>query len=451
MYAILDIETTGGQFNEEGITEIAIYRFDGHEITDQFISLVNPEIPIQPYVVKLTGISNQMLRTAPKFFEIAKRIIEITNDCVIVAHNASFDYRILRTEFRRLGYDFQARTLCTVELAQNLIPGQPAYSLGKLVRGLGIPVADRHRASGDALATLKLFELLLSKDTSKTIVKEHIKFEVEKGIAPKLTQLVEQLPSTTGVYYMYREDGMLLHVGRSRNIRKSVNQHFVANHPISKKITAEVFSVSFEETGSELLAMFKEREEIIINKPRYNRVSKRRKATPFYLGIDFTAEGYFRCYIRESENRHGGFFASYQEAKNVLLRLTSVFNLCPKINVLEESISACSSYPEKCSGACINKEPVEDYNKKAKSLEARLTLLAGNFALVDKGPKPSQRSVIVIEDGMVKGYTFVDLNYQISNKNILNNLLIQLPSAQHSFGIVKAYLLKNPRLKIVPL
>ena len=95
MYAILDIETTGGQFNEEGITEIAIYKFDGHEVIDQFISLVNPEIPIQPFVVKLTGINNAMLQSAPKFFEIAKRIIEITNDCVIVAHNASFDYRIL--------------------------------------------------------------------------------------------------------------------------------------------------------------------------------------------------------------------------------------------------------------------------------------------------------------------------------------------------------------------
>ena len=138
MYCILDIETTGGQFNEEGITEIAIYKFDGHEIVDQFISLVNPEIPIQPFVVKLTGINNAMLRSAPKFYEIAKRIIEITEGCVIVAHNASFDYRILSTEFRRLGYTFKKPTLCTVELAKKLIPEQPSYSLGKLVRSLGI-------------------------------------------------------------------------------------------------------------------------------------------------------------------------------------------------------------------------------------------------------------------------------------------------------------------------
>jgi DNA polymerase-3 subunit epsilon len=147
-----------------------------------------------------------MLRSAPKFFEVAKRIIEMTNDCVIVAHNASFDYRILRTEFRRLGYDFQAKTICTVELSKKLIPEQPSYSLGKLVRALGIPMADRHRASGDAMATTKLFKMLLEKDLSKEIIKDFIKLEIEKGISPKLLDIVEHLPSKTGIYYVHNEN-----------------------------------------------------------------------------------------------------------------------------------------------------------------------------------------------------------------------------------------------------
>ncbi|CAN0516497.1 unnamed protein product, partial [Scytosiphon promiscuus] len=167
MYVILDIETTGGKYNEEGVTEIAIHKFDGHKVVDQFISLVNPEKEIQPFVVNLTGINNNMLRTAPKFYEVAKRIVEITEDAVIVAHNAQFDYRILRTEFRRLGFNFERKTLCTVELAKQLLPDAESYSLGKLVRSLGIPVSDRHRANGDALATLQLFKLLLSKDLDK--------------------------------------------------------------------------------------------------------------------------------------------------------------------------------------------------------------------------------------------------------------------------------------------
>ncbi|MEM6542851.1 MAG: 3'-5' exonuclease, partial [Bacteroidota bacterium] len=153
MYAILDIESTGGKYNEEGIMEIAIYRFDGHDVVDKFISLVNPEREIQPFVTKLTGINNTMLRSAPKFHEVAKRIIEISKDAVLVAHNAQFDYRILRTEFRRLGYDYQRKTLCTVDLSKKLLPNAESHSLGKLVRSLGIPVSDRHRANGDAMAT----------------------------------------------------------------------------------------------------------------------------------------------------------------------------------------------------------------------------------------------------------------------------------------------------------
>ena len=167
IYAIVDIETTGGKYNEEGITEIAIYKHDGKRVVDQFISLINPKRPIQPYVVNLTGISNKMLRSAPKFFEVAKRIVEITKDCVLVAHNAKFDYRILSLEFERLGFKFERKNLCTVELSKQLIPDLPSYSLGKLVRALGIPMSDRHRASGDTMATTKLFELLLTLQKQK--------------------------------------------------------------------------------------------------------------------------------------------------------------------------------------------------------------------------------------------------------------------------------------------
>jgi len=229
LYAILDIETTGGQFNEEGITEIAIYKFDGHQIVDQLISLVNPEKEIQPFVVKLTGINSAMLRLAPKFHELAKRIIEMTEDCVLVAHNAAFDYRVLRNEFSRLGYNFQKDTLCTVELAQKLLPEMPSYSLGKLVRTLGIPLADRHRAYGDALATLKLFQLLLSKDTEKTILTSMIKSDIKTGLNPKFFDITDNLPTSVGIYYIHNEEGEIIYIGKSRNIKKKIMQHFTNN------------------------------------------------------------------------------------------------------------------------------------------------------------------------------------------------------------------------------
>ena len=195
MYAILDIETTGGKYNEEGITEIAIYKYDGNKVVDQFISLVNPERSIQPFVVNLTGISSDMLRNAPKFYEVAKRIIEITDGCIIVAHNAQFDQRILNTEFDRLGYEFEKDTLCTVELSKKLIPDMESYSLGKLVRSLGIPLSDRHRAQGDAKATLTLFKLLLTKDTSKEIITQAIRKDPKRQLEPKLLDLISSVPS----------------------------------------------------------------------------------------------------------------------------------------------------------------------------------------------------------------------------------------------------------------
>lgn len=451
MYAILDIETTGGQFNEEGITEIAIYKFDGHEITDQFISLVNPEIPIQPFVVKLTGINNAMLRSAPKFFEVAKRIIEITQDCVIVAHNATFDYRILRTEFRRLGYTFEAKTLCTVELAQKLLPEQPSHSLGKLVRALGIPMADRHRASGDAMATVKLFKMLLAKDTEKTIVKELIKTEIEKGISPKLLDIVESLPSKTGIYYIHREDGAIIFIGRSRNIKKRVNQHFTGTSTKCKKIQAEVFAVTFEETGSELIAQLKEIQEIAINKPIYSKPQSR-TAFPWALYAELDANGYLELRIQRADRkkREIASFGSLTDAKNTLFRLTAQYNLCQKLNGLYETDSNCFLYTiNECDGACINKVPTETYNERVKQLIDSLSFGSASMMVIDRGRTISERSALLIENGIFKGYAFYELNYQIQNIEILRSILIPIADNRDTRHIIHAYLRKNKQTKIV--
>ncbi len=274
MYAIIDIETTGGRYNEEGITEIAIHKFDGIGIIDSFASLVNPEKEIQPFVVNLTGINNKMLRNAPKFYEIAKRVVEITNDCVLVAHNASFDYRILRTEFRRLGYEFDIPTLCTVELSKIIIPGLESYSLGKLCRKIGIPVSDRHRANGDALATLKLLQILLQKDKEKIIVKNTIKTGNKRDLSKKLLTLLNDLPLETGVFYLHRHNGEILYIGKGKNIKKIVNQVFLRTSNKSRSLLKEMTSISFDLTGSELIAQLKFNEEIIIHKPKFNKNSK---------------------------------------------------------------------------------------------------------------------------------------------------------------------------------
>ncbi|WP_264523659.1 exonuclease domain-containing protein [Flavobacterium sp. N502536] len=451
MYAILDIETTGGQFNEEGITEIAIYKFDGHEVIDQFISLVNPEIPIQPFVVKLTGINNAMLRSAPKFFEVAKRIIEITTDCIIVAHNASFDYRILRTEFRRLGYNFEAKTLCTVELAKKLIPDQPSYSLGKLVRALGIPMADRHRASGDAMATTKLFKMLLEKDLEKTIVKDFIKLEVEKGIAPKFLDILAQMPAKTGVYYIYNEGGTLIYIGKSQNIKKRVNQHFTGITTKSKKIQAEVFTITYDETGSELIALLKESEEIKINRPRYNR-SQRKTIFQYALYAEKDANGYLNLKLEKADGRKKEItsFATLQEGKNALFRFTAKYHLCQKLTGLYQTKKECFQYKIKeCDGACIEEVTPEIYNARVQQFISENSFENKSMILLDRGRNVNERSAILIENGLYKGYAFYDLNYQITNIEILKNILIPMQHNRDVKNIIQNYIRKSKSLKIL--
>ena len=451
MYAILDIETTGGQFNEEGITEIAIYKFDGHEVVDQFISLINPEIPIQPFVIKLTGINNAMLRSAPKFYEVAKRIIEITQGCIIVAHNASFDYRVIRTEFKRLGYDFDRQTLCTVDLSKKLLPEQASYSLGKLVRSLGIPIADRHRASGDAMATVKLFKVLLAKDINKEILKGLVKTEIDSGISPKLLDILENVPSKTGIYYIHNEQGNIIYISKSKNMKRRVNQHFTQDTKKALRIQKDVYTITYEETGSELIASLKEIREIEINKPKYNKLDTKLNF-PFALYRQKNQDGYFGLRILKKDKRRKEItsFATIQEAKTFLDQVMHQYNLCFHVNSDVVEHTPCTNYKQQeCFGACLEIENKKTYNARVDKFIEDYNKKHTNFIIVDKGRTIEERSAILVENKQVIGYCYFDLNHQINRANILKNIITPLENSAESFKIVESYVRKKDT-KIIP-
>lgn len=439
MYAIIDIETTGGQFNKEGITEIAIYKFDGVDIVDQFISLVNPEIPIQPFVVKLTGINNAMLRQAPKFYEIAKRIIEITEGCIIVAHNAPFDYRILQLEFNRLGYKFHKPTLCTVEMSKILLPNVTSYSLGKLVRSLGIPIADRHRASGDAMATLKLFKLLLDKDIDKKIVKQQIKNEVYKGISPKLFDILQNIPSTVGIFYIHNDKGNIIFIGKSNNIRKKLNQIFTADTKIAKRIQNEVYTVTFEETGNELIALLKEREELLHNKPVLN-VTQRKSPYLWSVYIEKLENGYETLKIKKSDGRKNAI-QSFKNQKSALQFINDLY----KENEIVEQVQNEILLIENIS------YPTQMHNELFNDLITKNNVSWNKKIIVLKGRHINEKSAIVIEDGIFKGYCFFDLNYQILNTDVLHKILIPLVYTKDSLNTIKNYVSTKKDFKTINL
>lgn len=453
MYAILDIETTGGKFNEEGITEIAIHKFDGHEIVDSFISLINPEKEIQPFVVNLTGINNKMLRTAPKFHEVAKRIVEITQDTVLVAHNAQFDYRILRTEFRRLGYNYERKTICTVDLSKVLLPDAESYSLGKLVRSLGIPVSDRHRANGDALATVKLFKLLLAKDSQKTILQDVIRKESHGELSEKQLDIVQSMPNETGVFYIHGKDGNIIYLSKSTDIKKRVNQLFTKTGERSRKLVKDTKKVTFEKTGSELIALLKEHQELLKNKPKYNTIPRKRMYS-HTLCLKENELGYLELSvvpISKCSDKWGLFNGEFS-AKNHLHKISREFTLCDKLNGISEARKNCANYEDnKCNGACIQKEAPEEYNVRVMEALNKYCLKNKNILLVDKGRELGENSAVLIKKGSLVGIGYYDLNHQINNIHILETLITPMNGTLNANFIIESFLRKKRVLKTIPL
>ncbi len=426
MYAILDIESTGGKYNEEGIMEIAIYRFDGHGVVDKFISLINPEREIQPFVTKLTGINIKMLRSAPKFHEIAKRIIEVTQDAVLVAHNAQFDYRILRTEFRRLGYNYQRKTLCTVDLSKKLLPEAESHSLGKLVRSLGIPVSDRHRANGDALATLKLFKLLLAKDLQKSIVKSITRAETLGQLTTRQLDIVESLPEDIGVYYMYGKDGEILFLGSTRNIKKRVNQHFTNVGPLARKLQKATKKVSFERTGSELTAVLKSEIEVVKNAPLLNKPIKTdRFSHGIFVSFDKTGFLQLNAERLNGQPKRLTSFTSLKESNHFLNKITLEYQL-------DEPMTQ------------------ELHNEKITQVLKQYSTQNRTLVLIDRGRELGERSVFLIKNGVFKGLGYTDLNHQVNNIHILEAIITPFEGGVNTIHIIESYLRKS-RMQIVEL
>ena len=423
LYSIVDVETTGGKFNEEGITEIAIYKFDGNKIIDQFISLINPEIPIQPFVQQLTGINNKMLRNAPKFFQVAKRILEITENTVLVAHNSSFDYRMLRTEFKRLGFDFYISQLCTVRMSKKLIPNMKSYKLGNLVKTLGIPISNRHRASGDALATTELFKLLLFKDQNKEIINELIKNNDSK-FKNKFLNIIEDLKNITGIYYIYNKDGIIIYIGKSKNIKNRVNQHLTGLTKKSLNIQLEINSVSYESCGNELIALLKESEEIKLHKPKFNKILKK-EILKFGLELCKDSKSLYFLRISHYEESHNyiEIFSSLKNANNRLSFINTKYNIdgqkSLKNNVNINNFIKDVSYPYP------------------------------NMIIIDKGRSTDEKSVILIKNSKYIGFGYFSLNYQITNLSILESLINQVKKNNIYDRLIINYLKKHKVEKII--
>jgi DNA polymerase-3 subunit epsilon len=416
MFAILDIETTGGSPASEKITEIAIFFHDGRKVVDEWSTLINPEKSIPYFITGLTGITNEMVADAPRFYEVAKEIVERTENHTIVGHNVSFDYSFIKSEFKRLGFEFSRKTLCTVKLSRKTFPGYTSYSLGKICKELGIVINDRHRAAGDALATVRLFEMVLDNQNGNrefTLISEPP--GRYKNLNEHLTvNDIENLPEDCGTYYFFDDRQQLLYIGKSKNIRHRVLSHL--GNTTSKRaleMKQRIHTISFELTGSELIALLKESREIKDQKPMYNRAQKR---SFFYWGLYTSKDEYgyisFRLQkISETADDPVTCYNNKKEAREALTRMVEKNWLCQKLSGLYQTDGACFHHSiRQCNGACVQAEAVSIYNKRAEALLDSLKLDRGNVLIIDSGRSMDERSLVRIEKGMYMGYGYISVN-----------------------------------------
>jgi DNA polymerase-3 subunit epsilon len=454
MYAIIDIETTGGSARLEKITEIAVYLHDGNQITGEFVSLVNPERNIPYFITNLTGITNEMVEKAPRFYEIAKDIIELTEGRTFVAHNARFDYSFIREEYKSLGFNFKRNILDTVALSRKLIPGHKSYSLGNICKDLNISINGRHRAAGDALATVRLLELLIEKDIAINGGRSSLLKNTRVAkLNPNLdVNKIENIPEEPGVYYFYNENGDLIYIGKSRNLQQRIATH-LSNNSTNRAMEMRdlIADIDWETTGSELIALLKESFEIKANKPVYNRAQRR---TGFQWGIFsyYDQNGYlnYRYGQINDDEIPLSVFISKEKTKSKLGALIEKHSLCQKLSGLYETDGACFHYQVGiCKGACTGKEPPRDYNERAAKAAEEFIFTRRNFFIIDRGHDEDERCAVKIVNGKYAGYGYFNINEMGFGLSAIHECIKPSNDNSDIQVILKQYLKSNKVEKII--
>jgi DNA polymerase-3 subunit epsilon len=443
MFAIVDIETCGPKFayQKGRIIDICILVHDGIQVVDKFSTLINPDCHIGSFYTSLSGITNEMVKDAPKFHEVAKDILNFTEGKLFVAHNSAFDYNFIKDEFSSLGFRFKRDTLCTVKLSRKLMPGKKSYSLGNLCESLGIVIHDRHRAEGDAVATAKLLDLLLMLKTQNPTYKTKSVAQIMTTRLDNIKKyILDKLPSSCGVYYFLNKQQQIIYIGKSVDMYERAISHFNSDLKKSKSMLNDLYNVDFVETGSELISLLLESEEIKKHKPQYNTA---RKKDVFTHCIDLTQrEGVLSFKIVPYDESAYAFlsFTSYSSAREKLENWIDEKNLCLQYCGLTEEGSVCFNHQiKKCYGICAGQENIEDYNDRVKQLISMFSYDYPNFMIIDRGRTGEEKSIVLIRNHRYVGYGYIDDSSQIMSIDDVNSYLVSKQSYPDADDIVKSW------------
>lgn len=459
-YAIVDIETTGGMSHRDKITEIGIVIHDGEKIVDSWESLINPERNIPANITRITGITNDMVQDAPKFFEVAKKVVELTEGAIFVAHNVRFDYGFIKNAFENLGYTYTRKQLCTVRLTRKSFPGLRSYALGNLIKHFDIKVNARHRALDDAMATAIIFGYILKQEDAPDRIKTFINSGIKESKLPKNINMeyIHNLPEQCGVYFFYNTYGTPIYIGKSINIKKRIIQHFSKTTKKAEKLQKYAHSISFELTGSELASKLLESELIKAHQPEINKAQKT-KEYPYFVYYYYDDSGYLRIDILKSniKNRRNkeilGHFKSIRAAKNIITNLVNELGLCGEKCSISEKGSACMQYKmHQCYGACRKEESPIDYNERAfLALPFLMKKFDKDEILIDIGRKVDELSVFLIEDGHYRGFGYISKELaNLGIEEMLESIRRVRPNPEMN-GIIKNHLYDKKVLRRIPL
>ncbi len=450
MFAIVDIETTGGYGTKNCITEIAIILHNGNQVEGRYTTLINPESPINWYVQNMTGITNAMVATAPKFNDVAPNIYNLIKDRVFIAHNVNFDYSFVKQHLKTAGFEIDLPKICTVKLSRKIFPGLHKYGLGNLSKHFNIENTARHRAIGDAEATTKLFELILANDKDKEVDKLTKRRKALQYLPPNLinTSLAEKIPSLPGVYYFYNNKEKIIYVGKAVNLKKRIASHFSNNKTSKQKqdFLKEIYNISWKECSSDLTAQIFESIEIKRLWPKFNK-SQKYYERQYGIFMFEDSLGYKRLAI---------------DNKKKLLKPLQSFGLL--VEARQFLTQLCNLHDIHLSMFFLSKEEQEklpslkNHNKKIDDIIKDATAIRQTYLVHD-----GTNNYVLIEEGKFWGMGKIEsqkvikpLNHKTNNNKQkikylekIKQHLIQYPENFTVLSYINNYVFNNPESVIV--
>lgn len=446
LYAVVDIETTGGNASAGGITEIAVVVTDGIQEVQRFHALLNPYYTIPRYIEVLTGITNQMVEDAPDFMSIADELFDLLHDKIFVAHNVNFDYSFIKHYLSKCGHDLNCKKLCTIRLGRKILPGLPGYGLEKICNHLQIFIKDRHRAMGDAEATVILFHHLLKNDRDGHLDKMLKGNNKEQFLPPNIaTKEINALPNRCGVYYFLDKKQKVIYVGKAKNLKKRVISHFSNNKIDEKKqeFLKRIYHVSYQETGTELMAFILENIEIRRLWPREN--SSQKRFEPSYALYSYQdGKGYMRLCV-EKKRKHLTPVCTFHrlaEGYSTLYQCVQDFGLKSSLCFLQKPPFPSLKTEE------IEMDSPEVYNLKVKDCINHLQRDLASFAIMDMGLHPDEQSFILILNGRFYGMGYLSRSESITDLEEIKDRVTPYPSNDYIQSLINQHVAEFPYKKI---